>query len=170
MKSAAVTLLFLPLVATATELLVHGLSWHSDRTYGTGTFSPAGQDPTTGIYSRYEENRRPINNVNPGIGISFDGGWTAGIYRNSYYRTSVYLGRAWAWEVGPPLVAGRRLEVGAAVVAATGYQSRTGNAVQPGAAATLGLPITRRVTLRVIGAPGVGETSTVIHSFVGYRF
>lgn len=34
------------------------------------------------------------NNVNPGIYAVTQDGWTAGVYRNSWKRTSVYAGRA----------------------------------------------------------------------------
>jgi hypothetical protein len=40
-----------------------------------------------------------LNNVNPGAYVRYDSGATAGFYRNSYKRLSVYAG--WTWERGP---------------------------------------------------------------------
>lgn len=37
-----------------------------------------------------------INNFNPGVYIQADG-WTAGAYRNSYRRPSLYLGHTLSW-------------------------------------------------------------------------
>lgn len=176
MKSVgAALLLTLPLVATAGELILHVGSWHADRSFGTGTYAPAGYDwnvytQTGELMVRYEEVNRPVNNVNPGIGYVFDSGWVVGIYRNSYYRPSVYGGYAWSWKVGPTLLAGRSAEVGVTVALATGYEERTGNPLQPAAGLTVGIPLSERVTLRFIGAPGVGQTSSVAHFFVSYRF
>lgn len=38
------------------------------------------------------------NNVNPGIYAKTQEGWTAGIYENTWKRTSVYLGKTWSYE------------------------------------------------------------------------
>jgi hypothetical protein len=38
---------------------------------------------------------KAYNNANPGIYYRVEDGWTAGIYRNSLSRTSVYAGYTW---------------------------------------------------------------------------
>lgn len=52
--------------------------------------------------------------VNPGVYAVVDGGWTAGAYRNTWGRTSVYLGRT------VPLAGPFELTVGGV----TGYRRR----------------------------------------------
>ncbi|MET0334276.1 MAG: hypothetical protein ABW190_08380 [Rhizobacter sp.] len=43
----------------------------------------------------YHAPEKRYNNVNPGIYYRTTEGWTAGIYRNSLSRTSVYAGYTW---------------------------------------------------------------------------
>ena len=56
-----------------------------------------------------------MNQSNPGIGVEANG-YIAGIYRNSDYRNSVYVGRDWL-----PIVDGH-LHAGLAYGAITGYR------------------------------------------------
>ncbi|WKB52992.1 hypothetical protein [Eleftheria terrae] len=67
---------------------------------------------------------RDLNNVNPGVYVLHDG-WTAGVYRNSYRRPTVYGGYSWNLYRGDWV----RLDLTAAV--ATGYRQETGQALRP---------------------------------------
>ena len=66
--------------------------------------------PRIGIHvaSRHEPVRRAngqkFNNSNPGVYLRWDNGVTAGSYRNSEYRTSVYGGWTWAGSACGPAV------------------------------------------------------------------
>lgn len=176
MKSAAIALL-LSGTAMAGELTIHTGSWHSEREYWTGQYQRVGYDwdyfaQTGALTFKMEEIRRPHNNTNYGLGYTTDQGWTFGIYRNSYYQTSVYGGKAWSWKVGPTLLGGRQAEVGVMAALATGYrrEGKNSNYLQPAAGLTLGIPLTKRATLRFIGAPQVTrDMDSVVHMTIAYR-
>ena len=57
-----------------------------------------------------------LNNINPGVYVRFDNGLTAGAYRNSYSRNSVYLGYT------EETSATDRLSLAVTVGVITGYQ------------------------------------------------
>lgn len=61
--------------AHSDELMIHGLSWHKDATY---------EDKATGEIKKH-------NNVNPGVTYLFDNGFGIGVYKNSYYKTTVHV-------------------------------------------------------------------------------
>lgn len=67
--------------------------------------------------------------TNPGLGLRADSGpwsgWSAGAYRNSLCRTSVYLAKEWQWQVAGPL------HVGVIAGAVTGYRYPVVPAVLP---------------------------------------
>jgi hypothetical protein len=54
------------------------------------------------LVSQHQPTHDYYNNTNPGIYARTPEGWTAGIYRNSFDRTSVYVGKAWiaSWSRG----------------------------------------------------------------------
>jgi hypothetical protein len=54
------------------------------------------------LISHHAPAREDYNNTNPGIYARTPDGWTVGIYRNSFNRTSVYAGKAWtaSWPRG----------------------------------------------------------------------
>lgn len=95
------------------------------------------------------------NNANPGIYYRTDAGWTAGIYRNSLDRTSVYAGYTWKFGM---------LDVTTALV--TGYF----NDVQPLLVPSISLFTYRGITPRVAYIPRVEKKigSHVLHLMVEF--
>lgn len=95
------------------------------------------------------------NNANLGIYYRTDAGWTAGIYRNSLDRTSVYAGYTWKFGM---------LDVTTALV--TGYF----NDVQPLLVPSISLFTYRGITPRVAYIPRVEKKigSHVLHLMVEF--
>lgn len=89
---AAVAALFVACSARATEVVVHGVSRHVKRERDDG---------------------QPYVERNWGAAARW-GAWQAGIYRNSWGRTSAYVVRDWIWPAGP-------VGVGVFAGAAVGY-------------------------------------------------
>lgn len=85
--------------------------------------SVATEDPTSkydwGLHLFSLHTKSGFNNFNPGIYVQHHTGWTAGAFRNSYSRASVYGGYMWRKQRcgGPELFLG----------AATGYEDDTGS-------------------------------------------
>lgn len=74
--------------------------------------APAARSETVGLHlASAHVPQRQFNNTNPGVYYRSDAGWTAGGYRNSLRRTSVYAGYTWEY---------RALALTAGAV--TGYQ------------------------------------------------
>jgi hypothetical protein len=121
-------------VASAGELIVHGLSWHVRDGYWKN-----------GVYTRFNE-------VNTGLGYRTDEGYVFGVYHNSYDKPSLYFGYNWSWPVGPAIVAGRQAEVGFTVIGATGYRHRSHMVVTPAGGFNLQVPVSQ----------GVGVLFTVV--------
>jgi hypothetical protein len=69
---------------------------------------------------RCAQNQACLNQNNIGIGVRFDGGeykdYAAGIYKNSYYRTSVYVAKEFTAHIAGPL------HVGLLAGVVTGYK------------------------------------------------
>lgn len=98
---------------------------------------------------------KSYNNSNPGIYYRHDEGWTAGVYRNSLRRTSVYAG--YTWKFGA-------LDITTAGV--TGYFDK----VQPLLVPSISLFTYRGVTPRIAYIPRVEKKigAHVLHLMVEY--
>jgi len=98
---------------------------------------------------------RHFNNVNPGLYVRTDAGWTAGAYENSLRRTSAYVG--YTWEHGRFAVTGG---------AVTGYAEK----VQPLLVPSVKLLTLRGATARVAFIPRVEKRieSHVLHLMVEF--
>jgi hypothetical protein len=121
-----------------------------------------------------------LNNVNPGAYVRYDNGATAGFYRNSYKRLSVYAG--WTWESGPFALTvggitgykrvdvpctGDRLEAGFTRC----WDGSSSSAISPLIAPSVVLPDVLGVTPRVTVLPKIeSKGSTVIHLAVERKF
>ena len=77
----------------------------------------------SGLSHHFQPDRRDWREVNPGLGLERDSdeypglSWTAGYFRNSYDRHTVYAGARWMpWQLGP-------VHVGGYALAASGYPS-----------------------------------------------
>ena len=58
---------------------------------------------TVGLHLASVHSAPGFNNSNPGIYLRTRGGWTAGVYRNSEWRTSTYAGWTASTEVAGPV-------------------------------------------------------------------
>jgi len=96
-----------------------------------------------------------FNNVNPGLYYRSDAGWTAGAYRNSLRRGSVYAGYTWQYS-----------HFGLTAGAVTGY----GHGVMPLLVPSLVLFTHQAVTARVAYIPRVEKRigSHVLHLMLEY--
>jgi hypothetical protein len=74
---------------------------------------------TVGIHLVSAHQHGGLNNINPGVYARLDNGVTVGAYRNSYKRTSAYLGYT-------AETFADRVSLGLTVGAITGYQSISG--------------------------------------------
>jgi hypothetical protein len=95
------------------------------------------------------------NNINPGI-YAIHEGWTAGVYRNSYKRTSAYFGHVFnVW--GP-------LDLTAGVVSGYKKDPVTGEGWSSGNVAPMLVPSVRLGHARIFVIPQVQKkTSWVLH-------
>ena len=123
------------------------------------------------------------NNENLGAYVRTEEGWTAGAYRNTLRRTTVYAGYTWLHALAP------NADVGLTVGLGTGYQRKTTEAACPevnrkyhkhyaqgpctetlgfsrGALTALVVPSVRYEFVRLGFVPRVGEHSSVLHLMV----
>ena len=77
----------------------------------------------SGLSHHFQPDRRDWREVNPGLGLERESeeytglSWTAGYFRNSYDRHTVYAGARWMpWRLGP-------VQYGGYALAASGYPS-----------------------------------------------
>jgi hypothetical protein len=101
------------------------------------------------------------NNANPGIYVMTEDLWTAGIYKNSGRKTTVYAGKG--YHLGP-------IDIGAAL--ATGYKRECNEngcwgfsrwAITPVVTLSYAAPAILGVSPRVWFSPPVGNASAVVH-------
>lgn len=99
------------------------------------------------------------NNVNPGVYIRSDDGWTAGAYHNSHRKLSAYAGRTWDRDFY-----GMRPAVTAGLI--TGYR----HAVLPMLIPSVATPAVDGWRARVAYVPKFEKNSTVLHLSVEKGF
>lgn len=117
----------------------------------TFTAAPCAMAQTFGLHLvSHHAPAKIYNNTNPGVYYRTPEGWTAGIYRNSLSRTSVYAG--YTWKFG-------QLDVTTAAV--TGYF----HTVQPLLVPSISLFTWRGITPRIAYIPRVEKKigSHVMH-------
>lgn len=130
------------------------------------------------IASAHFPAREYHNNTNPGIYAIADG-WTAGVYRNTLRRTSIYAGKQWAWDTayGEPAVT---------LGVVSGYDKRTvpcgdwhrkqgwtgqcSFGVSNAKIIPMIAPSWKIKSTRIWYMPGVGNSSSVIHVSVEHKF
>lgn len=98
------------------------------------------------------------NNLNFGLGYRWDSGWSAGLYRNSFYKPSVYVAKDWMFNQYTGVFLG----------AATGYSNVSRFPVAPLGGFIFRLPVTERIALKVLAAPPIGSGDAVVHLTVSY--
>lgn len=113
------------------------------------------------------------NNINPGAYVECNG-WTAGVYRNSLSRTSVYAGhtfRSGPFALALGVVSGYKKQYG---MCGPGLYDRPDNRCYLGASDSAVIPmLAPSVNLgpaRIWYLPRVGDTSSVIHLSVEKEF
>lgn len=122
----------------------------------TMAMAPSARAGTIGLHiASHHAPAKNYNNSNPGIYYRGAEGWTAGIYRNSLRKTSVYAGYTWKFGV---------LDVTTAGV--TGYF----NTVQPLLVPSISLFTYRGITPRIAYIPRVEKKigANVLHLMVEY--
>jgi len=137
--------------ASASELVYHLGTWHSQRTY----------------VENYE--RKSYTEVNFGVGYVSDEGWTGGAYRNSYGEFSAYGGKTWTWQLG-------RMDAVVSAVLATGYQDRSNMVLTPLISAGVKAPITEQLSVLVNVVPvvfrnsGDSKLGAILHVGITQKF
>ena len=114
------------------------------------------QEHTFGLHlASYHAPEKTYNNLNPGLYWRHPDGWTAGFYRNSIRRDSLYVG--YTWKYG-------RLDITTAAV--TGYF----HTVQPLLVPSVSLFTWRGITPRIAYIPRVEKKigSHVLHLMVEF--
>ena len=100
------------------------------------------------------------NNVNAGIYVRADG-WTAGTYRNTLRRQSVYFGRQFDVgfvSLGVGLISGYRKEC-----AGSACYGETAHRWSPMLAPSVALPRVAGIVPRVWVIPGFANSASVVH-------
>jgi len=118
--------------------------------------APNAQAGTIGFHvASHHAPAKNYNNYNPGIYYRHTEGWTAGIYRNSLRKTSVYAGYTWKFGV---------LDVTTAGV--TGYFDK----VQPLLVPSISLFTYQGITPRIAYIPRVEKKigAHVLHLMIEY--
>lgn len=116
----------------------------------------AGAQTTIGVHlgSHHWPDLPAYSNANPGIYVRTAEGWTAGVYRNSLRRTSVYAGRTFGTDV-------RGFELALTVGAISGYDRKVPVLVVPSVATP---PLVAGVRARIAVIPRAEKQgAAVIH-------
>lgn len=160
MKQLFVSLLLalLAITASAGELIIHTVSYHSAYNKPYTTSRTIGGDDwsytTTWSYPGY-------NNYNWGVGYRTDDGYEVGAYYNSYRNLSLYVAKSWMYNQ----------YVGVYLGLATGYKEAIDFPVAPLVGLVLQLPITTDVTAKLLLSPPIGSNlDGVAHLAFGYKF
>jgi hypothetical protein len=114
-------------------------------------------DTTVGMHLGSWHSQPGYNNTNPGAYVRLDSGATLGAYRNSFRRTTVYLGKTWETE-------GQGLRLAVTAGACTGYDKPV--LVVPSMSAPVG-----PARLRIAFIPKVEKGgAAVVHAAVETTF
>lgn len=116
---------------------------------------------TMGLHIASAHEHGGFNGVNPGVYVRLDSGWTAGIYRNSMERTSVYAG--FTLETGT-----RPLSAAITLGCITGYNASVTPLVVPSVAYHFGSNAVR--VGFIPRPPGLGGASSALHLMVEHHF
>lgn len=127
----------------AGEFIVHTVSIHTQKTYVED-----------------DVNVRDLNNTNAGLGYRTDAGLTVGVYRNSYYKNTVYVTQEFMYNN----------YVGGVVGGATGYKGSTGYFISPLVAALVKIPLNDTVSINTFAMPKYRDLVGVAHVVVAYKF
>jgi hypothetical protein len=152
-------LLFLPSVY-AQSLILHGPTKHGYPTY----------------YAENFVEKKKFNSVTFGVGYKFDNNWVTGVYYNSYYKPTLYAGRMFMWDLDYQ-IDNRPIQIGFALVGATGYKSRTNMVITPLVTANLSVPIDKKYSLEFLALPaykdypnGARTWSAAVQMGISYKF
>lgn len=159
MRLRALVLLFIAcLQAKAGELIIHGPSIHSSNNSDTRIFDH--QETRDGkLYDIYMVTRR-YNNRNYGLGYRTDSGLLIGLYNNSYYKVTAYIGKQVMFTE----------HLGGFVAVGTGYKSVTRFPLAPLGGLILKVPLTDSVSLDIMGLPKLGRIDGLLHATIAYKF
>ncbi len=140
--------------ATAGELVLHTLSYHSNHTYeDTWDYYKDGKyDHTTVTDVRY-------NNINPGIGYKFDSGLMFGYYNNSYHKPTFYVAQEYMFNQYVGVFGGL----------GTGYKYVSGRDINVLGGFVFKYQLTEKVGLNLMALPPIGNMTGVAHMAVSYK-
>ena len=149
----------LPSMVNAGELVTHTVSYHtSNNEDNTKTWQTQDGYGNTMTHSKTTAG---YNNMNYGLGYRWDSGWSAGVYKNSYYRTAVYATKDWMFTQNIGVFAGL----------ATGYENVSGYALTPIGGLTARLQVTKDISLNMVVVPPISkDTDGVAHLMVLQKF
>jgi hypothetical protein len=148
----------LSLTAVADELIVTGLTRHSKYNHDsveTETYF----DKSRSEWMTTSKPIRAYNNVNPGLGYRTDDGLLFGVYKNSFYRTTFYL--------GGEVMANRYF--GGFAALATGYKEVSHLPVTVIGGLIVKAPITDRLSLNLMFLPPLGRIDGVATIALAWR-
>ena len=112
-------------------LVFHLQSHHKDGNHDV-TETWVDKDNTSHTKTHYA-----LNNNNYGIGYKTDNGYSIGIYKNSFYKTSAYAGKEFMYN----------RYLGGFVGIASGYKEESGKAFIPFVSGTVKIPIDNKYGL-----------------------
>lgn len=160
---AAPILLALCAQAHADVIGVHLVSYHSTDTYTTyrteryTECQQLGNARTCESGTRRHYSEHKYNNVNPGMYWRDDSGLTAGFFKNSYGRMSVYGG--WTFESSQ----WHDLSASVTLAAVTGYKGRGGSgSLRPMVMPGVSWQFSKSTAVRVLGGP-TKDGGSLIH-------
>jgi hypothetical protein len=144
--------------SAAGELILHGRSVHSSYNKDKWIYKrhEVREDGEYDIYTVIGH----YNNENYGIGYRTDKGVTFGLYKNSYYRLTAYVGKHVAFSK----------HFGAYVAVGTGYSKVSSYPLMLMGGLTVKVPLTEQISIELIGSPKLGKTDGLLHTTITYKF
>lgn len=155
MKILSALILLASTNAIAGDLVIHTVSRHTDNNHTT---SYQWYEPQADLVHTHTD--YAYNNNNYGIGYRSDTGWLVGVYHNSYFRPTAYVGKEWMYNQ----------YFGGQVALATGYDSVAHRPVVLIGGLIVRFPIYDGVKGNFLLVPPVANTDGVVHFALNYPF
>jgi len=129
-------LLFVAVLTISTPALCDSLVFHLQSHHKDGNHDVT-ETWTDKDNNSYSKTHYALNNNNYGIGYKTDNGYSIGIYKNSFYKTSAYAGKEFMYN----------RYLGGFVGIASGYKEESGKAFIPFVSGTVKIPIDNKYGL-----------------------
>ena len=101
-----------------------------------------------------------FNNTNPGLGYRTEDGWGAGLYQNSYNKSTAYISKELMYNKNLGLVLGL----------GTGYKIQFGHSISPIGGVMFKRELTSTSKLNILALPPIGRgTAAFVHAAISVK-